>query len=422
VTNQALITEGWAPPATSQISSPRAATTVAVLGEDRILAEQTTDAMDPDDRLHVQAWRRGDDPLDVELIVAELAAAGAGVVCAAADVPLPISFAVASIVDRDHPEMSVILIASPDGDVWRDALRAGVRDVIEPGRVDLELKDAIRRATARTAHVREQWTAPTAAEEAAAGKVIVVLSPKGGSGKTMVTSNLAVALAQTEGASVALVDLDVQFGDSATALGLTPERSIGQLSTMPTIDSTTLKVFLTPHEPSGAFVLCGSESPEEGDAVTAEHADRIVELLTADFQYVIVDTPAGLDERTLAVLERATDVVCVTSTDVSSIRSLAKELGVLSRLGLLSAQRHFVLNRADARVGIEVADVEAALGMTTDAAIPSARAVPLSMNQGRPIVIDSASSPAARELLKLAARIEGRDDNGRKVRLPWRRK
>ena len=108
---------------------------------------------------------------------------------------------------------------------------------------------------------------------------------------------------------MALVDLDVQFGDSATALGLAPEHTIGQLATMPAIDSTTLKVFLTPHEASGAFVLCGSDSPEEGEAVTDEHAGRIVELLADDFAYVVVDTPAGLDERTLAALEHATDVV-----------------------------------------------------------------------------------------------------------------
>ena len=129
---------------------------MAVLGEDRILAEQATDATGPDDRLHVQAWRHGDDLLDAGQIVLELAAAGASVVCVGDDVPLPIAFGVAAIVDRDHPEMSVVLVASPDEDVWRDALRAGVRDVIEPGRVDLELDDAIRRAVERTARVREQ--------------------------------------------------------------------------------------------------------------------------------------------------------------------------------------------------------------------------------------------------------------------------
>ena len=171
---------------------------MAVLGEDRILAEQATDAKGSDDRLHVQAWRHGDDLLDAGQIVLELAAAGASVVCVGADVPLPIAFGVAAIVDRDHPEMSVVLVASPNEDVWREALRAGVRDVIEPGRVDLELDDAIRRAVERTARAREQRPAPPVPEAPTTGRVIVVLSPKGGSGKTMVASNLAAALAQTD--------------------------------------------------------------------------------------------------------------------------------------------------------------------------------------------------------------------------------
>ena len=135
----------------------RVATTVAVLGEDRILAEQATDA----DRAPTTGCtsRRGGTATICSTptqIVLELAAAGASVVCVGADVPLPIAFGVAAIVDRDHPEMSVVLVASPNEDVWREALRAGVRDVIEPGRVDLELDDAIERAVERTARAREQ--------------------------------------------------------------------------------------------------------------------------------------------------------------------------------------------------------------------------------------------------------------------------
>jgi pilus assembly protein CpaE len=90
--------------------------------------------------------------------------------------------------------------------------------------------------------------------------------------------------------------------------------------------------------------------------------------------------------------------------DVSSIRNLGKEIYALDRVGLLPSSRHFVLNRADARVGIDVADVRAALGMDVDASVPSSRTVPLSMNQGSPIVVDDPSSPGARELMKLAAR------------------
>jgi pilus assembly protein CpaE len=235
-----------------------------------------------------------------------------------------------------------------------------------------------------------------------------VLSPKGGSGKTMVASNVTAALARDVDGAVALVDLDVQFGDAAYALGLVPEHTIGQLATAPTLDATTLKVFLTRHEPSGAYVLCGAESPAEGESVTHELACRAIELLARDVDYVVVDTPAGLDERTLAVLELATDVVLVSSLDVSSIRNLGKSIDALERVGLLPRSRHFVLNRSDARVGIDPSDVEAALGMKIDSAVPSSRAIPFSMNQGRPIVIEEPNSEAARELTTLTHRFVDR--------------
>jgi pilus assembly protein CpaE len=279
-----------------------------------------------------------------------------------------------------------------------------VRDIVDPHLVDVELEPALGRAAEWTARLRREAGASTPPPPPETGRVIVVLSPKGGSGKTMVASNLTAALAHNVHGSVALVDLDVQFGDAAYAFGLVAEHTIGQLAAAPTLDATALKVFLTRHEPTGAYVLCGAESPEEGESVTDDMARRVIELLARDVAYVVVDTAAGLDERTLAVLELATDVVLVSSLDVSSIRNLGKELDALERVGLLPESRHFVLNRADARVGIQPADVEAALGMKIDGAVPSSRAIPFSMNQGRPIVIEEPGSHAARELTAFAQR------------------
>ena len=150
-------------------------------------------------------------------------------------------------------------------------------------------------------------------------------------------------------------------------------------------------MYLARHERSGLYVLAGSGRPEEGEAVTEDVAGRVLDLLVRDFPYVIVDTAAGLDERALAAIERATDIVLLASMDVASVRNLSKEVDALNRLGFTSARRHFVLNRADTRVGLEVADVEVAVGMKVEAAIPSSRDVPLSMNQGRTLVLDDPS-------------------------------
>jgi pilus assembly protein CpaE len=354
-------------------------------------------------QVRLQTWRSGDQPRAVLSIVDEIVADGVDVLCIGDDVPLELAFAVAARIDQNHAHVSVLLLAAPWPEVWREALRSGVRDVVDPGKGHTEVAPALDRALKRAAHLHELRSAATPSEPET-GRVIVVLSAKGGSGKTMVASNLAAALARLARGPVALVDLDVQFGDAASALGLVPEHTIAGLAVVPEIDSTTLKVFLTPHEPSGAFVLCGAASPEEGDTVTDKHAARVVELLRRDFACVVVDTSAGIDELTLAALDHATDAVLVSTMDVASIRNLGKEIHALDRVGLLPGSRHFVLNRADARVGIDVADVQAALGMEVDASVPSSRSVPLTMNQGSPLVIDEPSSPGAREIVKLAAR------------------
>jgi pilus assembly protein CpaE len=379
--------------------------TVALISERHDLAERLRtvgdDGAETNGSLRLQAWRNG-QVFQAERIVEEAAARQSSVVCIGDDVPLPLALEVAEVATRDYgADLPVVLVATPSSELWRDAVRAGVRDVVDPALVDDELEPALGRALEWTARLRREG-GPSAPPPPPSGRVIVVLSPKGGSGKTMVASNLAAALGRSVDGSVALVDLDVQFGDAAYAFGLVPEHTIGQLAAAPTLDPTTLKVFLTRHESSGAYVLCGAESPQEGEAVTDELAGRIVQLLARDVAYVVVDTPAGLDERTLAVLEQATDVVLVSSLDVSSIRNLGKEIDALERVGLLPRSRYFVLNRADARVGIDASDVEVALGMTVDAAIPSTRAIPASMNQGRPIVLEEPNASASRELSRFA--------------------
>lgn len=395
---------GWPPPVNTTRSSGATAL-VAVVSERVELAQIIATNLSSTTRMYKQRVRYDGALLEPERIAKEIVAEASGIVCFGPDVPLTLSFAVAEIIDRDHPEIAQIVITPPTSEVWREALRTGVREIVSPGALEVELGEALVRSAERAVRVRDKSSSTSTAPTN--GRVIVVLSPKGGSGKTMLSSNLAVTLAQMGVGPVVLADFDVQFGDSASSLGLVPENTLSDLASAREIDGTMLKVYLTPHEPSGLYVLCGAASPEEGDVVTEDHARRIVRLLARDFAYVVVDTAAGLDETALAVLEEATDVLLMSSLDVSSIRSLGKEIQALDKIGLLSVRRHFVLNRADARVGLELTDVEAALGMTVDAAVPSSRLIPLSMNQGRPISIDDPAGAVASEIRRFAQSLAG---------------
>jgi pilus assembly protein CpaE len=231
-------------------------------------------------------------------------------------------------------------------------------------------------------------------------KVIVVVSPKGGSGKTAVSSNLAVALAQRHPGRVVAVDLDVQFGDLTMALSLTAENTLAQLARTSQIDATTVKLHLTP-APNGLFVLAGASDPVDADSIGHEHVTRVLPLLAENFDYVVVDTSAGLDERTLAALECATDLLLVSSLDVTSIRSLRKAVDALDHIGI-TADRRLVLNRADSKVGLNPSDAEEVMGMTIACEIPSSREIPLSLNLGTPVVLSKPKSPVANQLQQLA--------------------
>ena len=248
-------------------------------------------------------------------------------------------------------------------------------------------------------------------------RVIVVISPKGGSGKTAISSNLAVALAQRHPGRVVAVDLDVQFGDLGTALSLAPEHTLAQLARSNQVDATTVKLFLTPSQ-HDLYVLAGANDPVDADAIGHAHVSAVLPLLAQNFDYVVVDTPAGLDERTLAAIECATDLLLVSSLDVTSIRSLHKALDALDQMAV-TAERRLVLNRADAKVGLDPSDAEEALGMKISCTIPVSHELPLSLNLGTPVVVSEPRSAVAKQLQVLSQRYAPAEAD--RQRKGWRR-
>jgi pilus assembly protein CpaE len=173
-----------------------------------------------------------------------------------------------------------------------------------------------------------------------------------------------------------------------------------------------LKVFLAPHH-SGLFALCAPETPPEADDVTAAQTANVLQLLRSEFAYVVVDTGAGIDEHSLTAIEASTDILLVGVTDVASVRALRKELDVLEQLGMVTQQRHLVLNRSDAKVGMDAGHIEAVLGMPIDVSVPSSRLVPLSANEGTAVIEGSPRTPIARSLGELVARFAPDDPDTR---------
>jgi pilus assembly protein CpaE len=370
----------------------------------------------PDTDFEAQVKRAFDGQVDVERwwepklprlhptqAVQAIAAQEPQVVVLGPGLPTPAALDLAAGFDLDHSEICVVLVAKAGPRLFEHALRSGVRDIIPLGADDAAVHEVLDRAEA-TAQRRQRASSQRVRTEAPRARVITVMSPKGGAGKTTIASNLAVRLAAAAPDRVALIDLDLQFGDAGSALGLGPQSTVADAArASDKLDSTTLKVFLEPR-PGGLYLLAGPQFPAEADDIDAATVGHMIDILAGEFDFVVVDTASGLDEYVLAAADRSDDLVLVCTTDVPSVRGLRKALDAFDMLGMTSQRRHLVLNRADARVGLTPRDVESTLGVTFDAAIPSSRSVPISTNQGSPVTESEPRSMVAKALTQFADR------------------
>jgi len=295
----------------------------------------------------------------------------------------------------------VVLVSDSGSELALAALRAGVFDIVHPSAEVAELTAVLAQAAAPASPA--PTAPPVGVAPARQGRVISVVSSKGGVGKTTVSTNIAVGLAQLAPQSTVLVDLDVQFGDVASALNLSPEYSLVDAADLARGgDSMALKTSLTLHE-TGLYVLAAPESPAAADRIGADDVERLLSMLAAEFAFVVVDTAPGLSEHTLAALDRTTDPVLLTSLDVPGLRGLRKEVDALRELGMLPEARRLVVNFADPRSGLRVSDVEATIGTKVDVALPRSRSVPTSVDVGVPL-LQAGGSDKTTKLLRTLVR------------------
>jgi pilus assembly protein CpaE len=194
---------------------------------------------------------------------------------------------------------------------------------------------------------------------------------------------------------VALIDLDLQFGDVALCLGLPPERTVYDLAQSPgALDFDKLDAFLATHS-SGVRTLIAPRRPDQASAVGAELLREVYSILRSSFDWVIVDTPPGFTAKVITSIDSSTEVVMVGMLDSLSLKNTKLGLETLELMKYDPERIFLLLNRAHSRVGISQSDVEAVLGRTPDVFIPSDREIPRTVNEGIPIVVARPQSEPA---------------------------
>lgn len=309
--------------------------------------------------------------------------------------------------------ISILLSHTDSPDMLRNAMRAGARDYLAYPVTRERLLHAIHENYAEMER-RQSSQFAEAADPNKSTRIFVVGGAKGGIGKTTITTNLAVALAQESKEPTALVDMYTQFGDISMLLNIKPRRTLVDLLDLApeALDAQILEDCMEQHE-SGIRVLVTSLMPVALDALVPTFIDRVLRLLKDKYRYIVMDVPPILHSGTLHAYSYASGVLLIANrNEITTINDTRQLLDTLDGKYVARENIHIVMNRLAVGDRMEIADIERALNCTVAAHLPNeGLIVSDSINTGVPFMLSNPDSLVAHSMRMLAHRMMGNKVN-----------
>lgn len=322
-----------------------------------------------------------------------------------ADESLARPVATIQMLAHGDPTWTVVAMAEDfERELVRQAMLAGARDVVLRTTNPQELRLALM--AARQADVIRRAPADHRAPHAA-GTIITMAGVKGGIGKTTLSVNLSLSLAMETQRSVALVDLDLPYGDLAMLLDLKPTGSVVSAVSDPTIlaDPDLLQAQLC-DGPGGVHVLTAPISAN-GPTVDGAQIGPLLTRLAGLYDFVVVDTAGGFGEHTAAALDVASQTILVTTPEPPTLRRTELGLRQLREWNYPTTKLKLVINRASLRTGMRPEEIESLLSEPVAWWLPDEPRAIESAALGRPVALAQPKSQLARTLRTMARELSG---------------
>lgn len=303
----------------------------------------------------------------------------------------------------------VAIAASDDVDERVGFLEAGADDVIarpfEPSELELRIEALLMRRGASPTGLVGDASAGLGGE----CRILAVFGPKGGVGTTTIAVNLAVAAAAARPGRTLLIDLDLRWGQAATHLNLTPERTILDVVQEPTArkDGALLKSFTARHE-SGLHVLAAPRELGTDEFVTPDAVLDAIRTASGEFDVIVIDAGSELDSRSITALDVADVVVLPIVADIPSLKPVVQLVEYLAETGTILDKSSVVLSQIHSRQVVGTDQIEGLLGRRIAATIPHDEAILLrAASEGNPAVRSAPRSAAGTALARYAADLLG---------------
>ncbi|MDK2821782.1 MAG: pilus assembly protein CpaE [Clostridia bacterium] len=313
-------------------------------------------------------------------------------------------------INLNFPQVSVIIISlQSETKFLKKAMKAGAREYLVEPINEQDLIETIKHVN-YISKIRNNNSKVINNLPLKEPQIITVFGSKGGVGKTTISANLAALLANKVKAKVALVDLDLQFGDIPVFFNVIPRKSIVELvQEKSKLNIQLIEDYLLTHI-SKVKILPAPLRPEYAELIKAENVSLILEILKQNYDYIIIDTPPFFHDTTLSALEMSNQLLLIMTLDLPSIKNMKLTLDLLEPLNQKSKSK-LILNRATEHLGISVNDVEKSLDFLIAEKIPSdGKLVVTSVNKGMPFVLTNPNAKVSKSIDKIAQLVV--KDNG----------
>lgn len=301
-----------------------------------------------------------------------------------------------------YPFTSVLLVLNKEDIDYKLAMYSGAIDVLDVHTEEEEIVKSIKKAEEIVRLKIEGDKFNTGDEKT--GKIITVCSSKGGVGKTTISVNLAMSL-KKKNLNVAVIDLDLQFGDVSLLFDIEPTQTIYDwVKESYENGDKSFDEYVSKHK-SGIDILASPTLPEFAEMITGEHIAYLCENMIKKYDMIIVDTPPALVETSLVALENSDIILLIASLDLPALKNGKLAVETLSLLGLKEKMR-VLLNRDSEEEGISKSIVEEVLSLPISGSIPSDyRTVISSINRGDPFVTMAPRTPVAKAIMTIAEQL-----------------
>ncbi len=307
-------------------------------------------------------------------------------------------------INIQFPDIAVIIMSvQGEKEYFKKAMYHGAKEyIVKPFSLDILIETIIKTYEKERKKKDYRVRLKEGNEKKKDPKVVTIFSTKGGVGKTTISVNTAISIAKETGDKVAILDLDLQFGDVSVMLNLSQRKNISDaIEEIGHLNSDILNEYMTEYM-KDVKVLASPPTPEYAEYILPSHIEKIIEILKQDYQYIVIDSSADFSDIMLTALDISDQIIFLSTMDLPTIKNVKLGLDIMNSLNYPEEKIKVAVNKVSKLYSIKTEDIQQVLNKKVNICIPEDnKTVIISANKGYPFMRSRGDNKISRAIKAL---------------------